>query len=210
MAAPDQRPDASFQRRDEYRCAPRLLDGDLADVQAMVDKGQFKADVIDFELPKAVQACKDDLLEKIAPAILPPGAMARPRARFRARINRPLLDRQPSLFPGDGLCPGLKKAPVTLADFFDTQKFPGRRALSRASAKLTWRWRFWPMAWRRAMSTRRCDATGLDRASQKLKALNPIWAHDSVGALEWLKDGHAVMTTALNGDVANLKDFTPA
>ena len=31
-------------------------------------------DVIDFELPMAVQACKQGLLEKIDPAILPPGA----------------------------------------------------------------------------------------------------------------------------------------
>jgi spermidine/putrescine-binding protein len=37
---------------------PAFWDGDLADVQAMVNKGQFKADVIDFELPKAVQACR--------------------------------------------------------------------------------------------------------------------------------------------------------
>ena len=50
---------------------------------------------------------------------------------------------------------------------------------------------------------------GLTRAFAKLKVLNPIWAHDSVGALEWLKDGQAVMVTALNGDVANLKGFTP-
>ncbi len=60
------------------------------------------------------------------------------------------------------------------------------------------------------MSTRRWRRRdGLARAFAKLKALNPIWAHDSVGALEWLKDGQAVMATALNGDVANLKGFTP-
>ena len=53
---------------------PAFWDGDLADVQAMVDKRQFKSDVIDFELPKAVQACKDGLLEKIDPAMLPAGA----------------------------------------------------------------------------------------------------------------------------------------
>ena len=52
---------------------------------------------------------------------------------------------------------------------------------------------------------------GLDRAFAKLKALNPIWAHDSVGALGWVKNGQAVMATALNGDVydAAQKDFTP-
>jgi putative spermidine/putrescine transport system substrate-binding protein len=50
---------------------------------------------------------------------------------------------------------------------------------------------------------------GLDRAFAKLAALNPIWAHDSPGALGWLKDGQAIMATALNGDVQAQKDFTP-
>ncbi len=60
---------------------PAFWDGDLADVQAMVDKRQYKADVIDFELPKAVEACKDGLLEKIDPAILPAGADGTAAAR---------------------------------------------------------------------------------------------------------------------------------
>ena len=35
---------------------PALWDGDLADITAMAAKRQFKADVIDLELPVAVQA----------------------------------------------------------------------------------------------------------------------------------------------------------
>jgi len=190
---------------------PAFWDGDLADVQAMVDKGQFKADVIDFELPKAVQACKDDLLEKIAPAILPPGADGTPPARdFVPGSIGPCWIGSQVYSQVMVYAPGLKKAPVTLADFFDTQKFPGRRALSRASAKFNLEMALLadgvaPGDVYKTLAT----PPGLDRAFAKLKALNPIWAHDSVGALEWLKDGHAVMTTALNGDVANLKDFTP-
>ena len=49
---------------------------------------------------------------------------------------------------------------------------------------------------------------GLDRAFAKLAALGPIWAHDSADALSWVKNGQAVMATALNGDV-QAKDFTP-
>src|SRR5476649_1730777 len=60
---------------------PALWDGDLADVRTMVQKRHFKADVIDFELPAAVQACKEKLLEKIDPALLPPGADGAPAAR---------------------------------------------------------------------------------------------------------------------------------
>jgi putative spermidine/putrescine transport system substrate-binding protein len=50
---------------------------------------------------------------------------------------------------------------------------------------------------------------GLDRAFTKLAALKPIWAHDSKDALEWVKNGQAVMATALNGDLQADKDFTP-
>jgi putative spermidine/putrescine transport system substrate-binding protein len=50
---------------------------------------------------------------------------------------------------------------------------------------------------------------GLTRAFAKLQTLNPIWAHDSVGALRWVKNGQAVMATALNGDVQALKTDAP-
>src|SRR3569833_4786685 len=49
-------------------------DGDLAEVERAVDTKQIKGDVIDFELPKAVDACKRGLLERIDPAFLPDGA----------------------------------------------------------------------------------------------------------------------------------------
>src|SRR3954465_12299336 len=58
-----------------------LWDGDIADIAAMVEKRTFKADVIDMELPVAVKACKQNLLEKLDPSILPPGADGTPAAR---------------------------------------------------------------------------------------------------------------------------------
>src|SRR5438445_13586401 len=58
-----------------------LWDGELAQIAAMVKQHQFKADVIDFELPLAVKACAQGLLEEIDPAMLPPGADGKPAAR---------------------------------------------------------------------------------------------------------------------------------
>jgi putative spermidine/putrescine transport system substrate-binding protein len=190
---------------------PALWDGDLADVRAMVEKRQYKADVIDFELPTAVQACNDRLLEKINSAILPAGANGVPAARdFVPGAIGPCwvggqVYSQVIVFSTE-----LKRAPVTLADFFDVRKFRGRRALSRASAKFNLELALLAdgVAPGEVYNTLETPQ-GLDRAFAKLKALHPIWAHDSVGALEWLKDGQAVMVTALNGDIANLKDFTP-
>src|SRR5471030_433907 len=190
---------------------PALWDGDLADITAMVAKRQFKADVIDLELPVAVQACKQDLLEKIDPAILPPGADGAPAARdFVPGAIGPcwvggMVYSQVMVFS-----PQRKPAPGTLADFFDTKKFPGRRALSRASAKFNLEMALLAdgVAHGEVYKTLGTPA-GLDRAFAKLQALNPIWAHDSVGALGWLKNGQAVMVTALNGDVQAQKEFAP-
>ena len=63
-----------YAARNNVDVRPAVWDGDLADVRAMVDKQQYKADVIDFELPKAVEACREDLLEKFDASTLPAGS----------------------------------------------------------------------------------------------------------------------------------------
>jgi putative spermidine/putrescine transport system substrate-binding protein len=188
-----------------------LWDGEIADLNSMVEKRQFKADVIDMELPVAVQACKQDLLEKIDPSMLPPGANNSPARQ--------------DLVPGAiGPCwvggmvyaqvmvfaPSLKRAPASLADFFNTKDFPGKRAMSRAAPKFNLEMALLADGVAPGDVYKTLESPeGLDRAFARLTALNPIWAHDSVGALGWLKNGQAVMATALNGDVAQLKDYTP-
>jgi putative spermidine/putrescine transport system substrate-binding protein len=190
---------------------PSVWDGELAQVRAMVKTRQYQADVIDFELPTAVQACQQGLLEKIDPAFLPPGADGVPAARdFVSGAIGPcwvgsMVYSQVMVFS-----PRLKQAPQTLADFFDTKKFRGRRALSRANAKFNLEMALLADG---AVPSEIYEILnmpeGLDRAFAKLKILNPIWAHDSADALGWVKNGQAIMATALNGDVQTDKDFTP-
>jgi putative spermidine/putrescine transport system substrate-binding protein len=188
-------------------------DGDLAEVARAVTSHKYNGDVIDFELPKAAEACARGLLEKIDPAILPDGADGKPaRADFVPGAIGPcwvgsVVYSQVIIF-----APRLKHAPATLADFFNTRKFPGRRALSRASAKYNLEMALLadgvaPAAVYKSLET----PEGLDRAFARLAALHPIWAHDSIGALGWVKNGQAVMATALNGDVydSSRKDFAP-
>jgi putative spermidine/putrescine transport system substrate-binding protein len=186
-------------------------EGDLKEIRAMVDSHDFKADVIDFELPVAVEACQQHLLEKIDAAFLPAGADGTPAARdFVPGAIGPcwvgsMVYSQVMVFS-----PRLKRTPATLADFFDRRKFPGRRALNRASAKFNLEMALLadgvaPGDVYNTLNT----PDGLDRAFAKLKSLNPIWAHDGKDALEWVKNGQAVMATALNGDVQAARDFTP-
>lgn len=188
-----------------------LWEGEMAQVREMAKTRQYKADVIDFELPAAVQACQQGLLEKIDPAFLPPGADGTPAARdFVTGAIGPcwvgsMVYSQVMIFS-----PSLKQTPQSLADFFDTKKFRGRRALNRVSAKFNLEMALLadgavPSEIYEILSL----PEGLDRAFAKLKALHPIWAHDSADALRWVKNGQAIMATALNGDVRNEKDFTP-
>ncbi|MDB5733884.1 MAG: hypothetical protein JWN16_521 [Alphaproteobacteria bacterium] len=188
-------------------------DGDLAEVEHAVSTRKFKGDVIDFELPKAAEACNRGLLEKIDPSILPDGADGKPaRADFVPRAIGPcwvgsVVYSQVMIF-----APRLKRKPATLADFFDTRKFPGRRALSRASPKYNLEMALLAAGVAPGDIYKTLETPqGLDRAFAKLTTLKPIWAHDSVDALGWVKNGQAVMATALNGDVyeSSRKDFAP-
>src|SRR6185503_17197116 len=161
--------------------------------------------------PAAVRACQEKLLEKIDPAILPAGADGTPAARdFVPRAIGPCWVGSMVYSQVMVYSPKLKRAPASLTDFFDRKKFPGRRALSRANAKFNLELALLadgvaPGDVYNTLNT----PEGLDRAFAKLTALHPIWAHDSKDALEWVKNGQAVMATALNGDVQALKTDAP-
>jgi len=200
-----------FAARNNVDVRPAVWDGDLAEVRAMVDKRQYKADVIDFELPKAAQACKEGLIEKIDASALPDGADGTAAAQdfVPGAIGRCWVG---SVVYSQVMIssPRLRREPRTLADFFDTRKFPGRRALSRASPKFNLEMALLadgvaPGDVYKLLST----PDGLTRAFTKLEALHPIWAHDSIGALRWVKDGQAVMAAVLNGDIHAEKGFSP-
>jgi putative spermidine/putrescine transport system substrate-binding protein len=190
---------------------PAFWDGDLADVSRMVEKRQYEADVIDFELPKAVEACQKGLLEKIDPAILPPGVDGVPASSdFVRGAVGPCWVGSVVYSQLIVYSPRLKHMPKTLADFFDARKFRGRRAMNRTGAKFNLEMALLadgvaPGEVYKTLQT----PEGLNRAFAKLKALHPIWARGSSDALDWVRNGKAVMATALNGDVSAQKDFAP-
>lgn len=181
-------------------------DGDLGEIRDAVDARKYKGDVIDFELPKAVEACRKGLLEKIDATILPDGADGTPASRdFLPGAIGPCWVASVAYVQVMVVSPGLKHPPRTLADFFDTRKFPGRRALPRGSARYNLEAALLadgvaPGDVYKTLST----PEGLDRAFARLKALNPIWAHDGTDALRWVKNGQAAMAMALNGEVYDM------
>jgi len=55
--------------------------GDLEEIRRAVKTGQYTGDVYDMELPAAIAACREGLLEPIDPAALPPGTDGTPAGR---------------------------------------------------------------------------------------------------------------------------------
>src|ERR1700759_1261569 len=67
QAAAQMRPYAADRRVDVHIAQ---WDGDLAEVEKAVATHTYKGDVIDFELPKAIEACRKGLLEPFDAASL--------------------------------------------------------------------------------------------------------------------------------------------
>src|SRR5665213_2785554 len=118
QAAAQMRPYAASHRVDVHIAQ---WEGELSDL---------KGDVIDFELPKAVEACQRGLLEKIDPSTLPAGADGTAAAQdFVPGAIGPCWVGN-SVYSQVIVSAKFSGAqPLTLADFFDTAKFPGKRAL---------------------------------------------------------------------------------
>src|SRR5581483_8224426 len=112
-------------------------DGGLKELEQSVRARQYRFDVLDMELPEAVAACRQGLLEPLDRAALPAGDNGAPAAAdFVPGALGPcwvgsVVYSQAIIFnPRPGA-----PAPANVADFFDTARFPGPRALDRDNAK---------------------------------------------------------------------------
>ncbi len=172
-------------------------DGTLKDI---------KGDVVDFELPRVVEACQRGLLEKIDAASLPAGDDGTPaRKDFVPGAIGPCWvgNNVYSQVIVAGNFAGA--APTHLADFFDREKFPGKRALKRGSGKYNLELALLADGVSpRDVYTLLSSQTGLRQAFAKLDSLGPdlVWYDRSSEALDMIKSGQAAFATALNQDAA--------
>jgi putative spermidine/putrescine transport system substrate-binding protein len=193
QAAAQMRPYAATHRVDVHIAQ---WDGDLSDL---------KGDVIDFELPKAVEACHRGLLEKIDAASLPAGDDGTPAAKdFVAGATGACW--VGSVVYSQVIIAGkfAGSQPTRLADFFDTVTFPGKRALKRGSGKYNLELALLAdgVAPGQVYATLSTDL-GLARALHKLGSLAPdlIWYDKDSEALALVQSGSAAFATALNGQI---------
>lgn len=171
-----------------------------------VEAGNVTGDVFDVSMADAVRLCDEGKLMPIDPASLPPGADGTPATEDF--IAGSLSDcGVTTIFAGTVITYDKTKfpdaAPKSVADFFDTKTFPGKRGMARTA--------------RRALSLALIGdgvpaaqvyevlgtPEGVDRAFKKLDTIKSdvVWWQAGAQAPQLLADGEVVMTTAYNGRV---------
>ncbi|MFK3800146.1 MULTISPECIES: polyamine ABC transporter substrate-binding protein [unclassified Pseudomonas] len=173
--------------------------GEMAKVKAMVDTKSVTYDLVEVESPELSRGCDEDMFEEIDPAILGkkedyvPGAIQTCGVGFF--VWSTVL-----AYNADKL----KTAPTSWADFWNTEKFPGKRGL-RKGAKYTLEFALMadgvaPKDVYKVLASK----DGQDRAFKMLDKLKPNiqWWEAGAQPPQFLQSGDVVMSSAYNGRIA--------
>ncbi|HEY4124421.1 MAG TPA: extracellular solute-binding protein, partial [Rhizomicrobium sp.] len=178
-------------------------DGGLDELRGQVGAHRYDWDAIDLELPDAIAACKEGLLEPMDPAGFPKSD------DDILAANDFVKDALGPCWVGSvvysqmiGFAPDrVKDTPKVIADFFDLRRYPGPRGLRRSSAKLNLELALLasgvkPQEIYATLSTH----DGVTRALAKLDTIRPfiVWWSKSGDPLKMLTDEKVVFTTMPN------------
>ncbi|MET0610936.1 MAG: polyamine ABC transporter substrate-binding protein [Pseudomonas caspiana] len=173
--------------------------GEMAKVKAMVDTKSVSWDLVEVESPELARGCDEDMFEELDPALFGdeskyvPGAISHCGAGFF--VWSTVL-----AYNADKLA----TAPTGWADFWNTEKFPGKRGL-RKGAKYTLEFALMadgvaPKDVYKVLASK----DGQDRAFKMLDKLKPSiqWWEAGAQPPQFLQSGDVVMSSAYNGRIA--------
>ncbi len=182
-------------------------DNPATPIKAQVEAGNVTIDVADVEFSDAVRLCDEGLLEEIDPSILPPAPDGTPATEDF--IDGAIQDCAVANIVWSTVFAynkdNVNGTPTSIADFFDTTKYPGKRGL-RKSAKANLEM---------ALMADGVPAgevygilntpEGVDRAFAKLDTIKGdiVWWEAGAQPPQLLADGEVVMSTAYNGRIFN-------
>ncbi|MGI9350263.1 MAG: ABC transporter substrate-binding protein [Rhizobiaceae bacterium] len=181
--------------------------GGIAEIKAQVEAGNVTWDIVDVELSDAIRACDEGLLETIDHSTLPAGADGTPATEDF--LDGTLYDCAvanivwSTIYAYDST--KITDGPSTMADFFDTGKFPGKRGL-RKGPKVNLEFALIadgvPAA---EVYDVLATPEGVDRAFAKLDTIKDevVWWEAGAQPPQLLADGEVAMTTAYNGRIFN-------
>ena len=180
--------------------------GGLAEIKAQVEAGNVTWDLVDVELSDAVRGCDEGILEVIDASILPPGADGTPASEdfLPGTVHDCAVGNivWSTIFAYDTTKTSGVKG---IADFFDLNKFPGKRGLRKApKANLEMALIADGVPASDVYNMLNTDA-GVDRAFAKLDSIKDsvIWWEAGAQPPQLLADGEVLMTTAYNGRIFN-------
>lgn len=183
-------------------------DNPATPLKAQVEAGNVSIDVADIELSDAIRMCDEGLLEPIDAAMLP--AAPDGTAATEDFVDGALQDcAVANIVWGTVIAYDTTKfsggAPMTVADFFDTAKFPGKRGLIKG-AKRTLELALMADGVPAAEVYKVLGTPeGVDRAFAKLDTIKKdvVWWEAGAQPVQLLADGEVTMTTAYNGRIFN-------
>ncbi len=181
--------------------------GGLAEVKAQVEAGNVTWDIVDVELSDAVRGCDEGLFEPLDLSMLPAGADGTPAEEdfIEGTLHECAVANivWSTIFAYDTTV--LAEGPTTIEDFFDLEKFPGKRGM-RKSPKANLEMALIadgvdPAEVYDVLATEE----GIARAFAKLDTIKDqiVWWEAGAQPPQLLADGEVVMTTAYNGRVFN-------
>lgn len=175
-------------------------------LRAQVGAGNVSADVFDVAMSDAVRLCDEGALVQIDPADLPAGADGTPAAQdfIAGALGECGIA---NIFAGTVISYDASKfadkAPQTVADFFDTKTFPGKRGLAK-DVKRTLHFALMADGVPADQVYDQLATTeGVDRAFAKLDSIKKdvVWWEAGAQPPQLLADGEVTMTTAYNGRI---------
>ena len=184
------------------------FNGGLAQIRAQVEVGNVYWDVVDLNASEVTIACDEGLLEYIDPETLPPGPDGMPAEEdfisgtlsdcgVGGVVWSTIYAYDANRFAG--------ARPETIGDFFDLEKFPGRRGMRRVPmVNLEFALLADGVPAGEVYAVLDTPA-GLDRAFDKLDTIRDqvIWWEAGAQPPQMLADGEVVMSTAFNGRIFN-------
>jgi putative spermidine/putrescine transport system substrate-binding protein len=183
-------------------------DNPATPIKAMVEANNVTIDVASLEYADAIRLCDEGLLEPIDIATLPAGAdgVAATEDFLAGAVTECAVstDIWSNIFAYDST-KLTGTVPTTVADFFDTEKFPGKRGL-RKGAKAVLELALMADGVAPAdVYTTLGTPEGVDRAFAKLDTIkgDVVWWEAGAQPPQLLADGEVVMTTAYNGRIFN-------
>ncbi|MDG3087781.1 ABC transporter substrate-binding protein [Vibrio hannami] len=183
--------------------------GGVAELKAQVESGNVLWDVIDMEVIDLERACSEGLLEPFPMDTLPAGDDGTPAEKDfagEALANEcgvgTIVWTVLFAYNNDTIKGG---QPMTVADLFDTKKFPGKRALrKRPQVNMEWALLADGVPKSEVYELLETDE-GQKRALDKLATIKDdiVWFDSWSQAPQLLNDGGAVMVQAANGRIFN-------